>query len=57
MSFFETASALHVPAELLDFKLRIMRMEGYALGLAPIIADSKFLKDLQVPDNHEFDPA
>ena len=57
LSFFETASALNVPAELLDFKLRIMRMKGYALGLSPITADSKFLKDLQIPENHEFDPA
>lgn len=57
MSFFETASALNVPAELLDFKLRIMRMKGYALGLAPITADSKFLKDLKVPENHDLDPA
>lgn len=57
ISFFETAAALNVPAELLDFKLRMMRTKGFALAMAPITADSRFLKDLQVPENHDLDPA
>lgn len=56
-SFFETAAILNVPAELLDFKLRAMRMKGYVLETAPITADSRFLKDLQIPENHDLDPA
>ena len=56
-SFFETAAVLNVPAELLDFKLRMMRMKGYGLAMAPITADSRFLKDLKMPENHDLDPA
>lgn len=43
-TFFETAARLSVPAELLDFKLRIMRDKGYDIKESPIYAESRFLK-------------
>ena len=38
-----------VPMELLDFKFRVMKWRGYQLTEAPIIANSDFLKDVEVP--------
>lgn len=43
-SFFDVAKELYVPAELLDFKFRILKNKGYHLE-APFIAQSNFLKD------------
>ena len=43
-SFFTAAGKLYVPAELLDFKLRIMKSKGYRIE-APYIARSDFLKE------------
>lgn len=43
--FFQAAGKLMVPAELLDFKFRIMKRRGYKLD-APIIADGSFLKNI-----------
>lgn len=61
MSFFETAAVLNVPAELLDFKLRMMRMKGCAPAevpaAAPVSSKSTFLKNMAVPANCDFDPA
>ncbi len=48
-TFFSAASALYVPMELLDFKFRLMKWKGYQLIESPIIAQSNFLKDLEVP--------
>ena len=42
-SFFGVAKELYVPAELLDFKFRILKNKGYHLE-APYIARSDFLK-------------
>ena len=42
-SFFSAAKNLSVPAELLDFKLRILRHKGYEL-YPPLRARSDFLK-------------
>lgn len=44
MSFFGMASELYVPAELLDFKLRILKHKGYRINV-PNIANSNFLKN------------
>jgi Zn-dependent peptidase ImmA (M78 family) len=42
-SFFGVASELNVPAELLDFKFRVMKRRGYRLE-APYLANGDFLK-------------
>ena len=46
--FFAAAAKLRVPAELLDFKFRILKLKGYKLD-APFVSDSCFLKNVQVP--------
>ena len=43
-SFFNIAKQLYVPAELLDFKLRILQHKGYKFN-SPIISRSDFLKN------------
>ena len=45
-TFFEAASMLYVPIELLDFKFRIMKWKGYKIMESPIFSDSNFLKDI-----------
>lgn len=45
MSFFHAAAILRVPPELLDFKFRVLKRQGYAIN-APIISDSDFMKDI-----------
>lgn len=42
-SFYSLAKELSVPAEFLDFKLRIMKTKGYDVD-APFLAQSDFLK-------------
>ena len=44
MSFFDVARQLYVPADLLDFKFRILKHKGYRLN-APYLADGNFLKN------------
>lgn len=44
MSFFGVARALYVPADLLDFKFRVMKHKGYRIN-APYISDGNFLKN------------
>ncbi len=52
-TFFTAAAQLYVPAELLDFKFRVMKWKGYQLVEAPIQARSTFMKDMEVyPDFH-----
>lgn len=49
LNFFQTASLLEVPPELLDFKLRLLQKQGYKIA-APYIAQSDFLKrDIEQP--------
>ena len=43
-SFFGVARELYVPAELLDFKFRVMKRKGYRIE-APYISQSDFLKN------------
>ena len=45
--FFECAARLSVPAELLDFKLRLMREKGAAIAEAPIAALGTFMQRLR----------
>ena len=46
MSFFQAASELQVPPELLDFKFRMMKRNGVQIVDSPITANSNFLKDI-----------
>ena len=46
LSFFQAAAALHVPAELLSFKFRVMKRRGLLVIDSPIVADSRFLKKI-----------
>lgn len=50
-SFFGAARMLYVPAELLDFKWRVLKRSGYKIGDSPIIASSDFLKDAEKQTN------
>ena len=50
-TFFDATAKLNVPPEMLDFKFRIMKWRGYKMMEAPITAESKFLKDLKVPED------
>jgi len=53
-TFFGAASVLGVPAELLDFKFRLMKWKGYKLMEAPIYSDSCFLKNMEVQQYGDF---
>ena len=46
ISFFEAASRLNVPAELLDFKFRVLKRKGYKVIDPPLTANSDFLKEV-----------
>ena len=46
ISFFGAASELGVPAELLDFKFRVLKRKGYKVIDPPITARADFLKKL-----------
>ena len=50
-TFFSAASELMVPAELLDFKFRVLKWKGYKMMESPVSAQSDFLRDLDIPDN------
>lgn len=47
ISFFGAASLLRVPPELLDFKFRLMKRNGYKLIDPPLMANSNFLKNVE----------
>ena len=51
LSFFETASKLDVPGELLDFKIRIMKEKEYTFRESPIHAPGNFLRNVQIPES------
>lgn len=44
--FFQAASILRVPPELLDFKFRLMKRKGYKLIDPPISSTGDFLKNI-----------
>lgn len=46
MFFFQAASYLCVPSELLDFKFRILKRRGYKVE-SPILANGDFMKNLE----------
>lgn len=53
-TFFAAAAKLQVPIEILDFKFRIMKWKGYKMVEPPIIAQSNFLLNLDVPVNADY---
>ncbi|MCD8151284.1 MAG: ImmA/IrrE family metallo-endopeptidase [Clostridiales bacterium] len=46
MFFFQAASTLYVPFELLDFKFRILKRRGYKVE-SPIVSNGDFMKNLE----------
>jgi Zn-dependent peptidase ImmA (M78 family) len=54
-TFFSAAAQLYVPIELLDFKFRVMKWKGYKLVEPPIMSRSNFLRDMEVPENADYD--
>ena len=40
-----------VPAEILDFKLRLMKWKGYELAQIPIQSRSNFMRQMETPNN------
>ena len=49
VTFFGAAKMLHVPPELLDFKFRVLKRQGYAIN-APIDSHSDFMKNIDRRD-------
>ena len=47
ISFFGAAALLRVPPELLDFKFRLMKRNGYKVIDPPLMANGNFLKDVE----------
>lgn len=46
MSFFAAASTLEVPAELLDFKFRTLKRQGFKVTEPPFTAQADFFKQI-----------
>ena len=46
MSFFGAAKTLCVPPELLDFKFRVLKHQGYSVN-PPLIANGSFLRRIE----------
>jgi len=46
MSFFAAASTLEVPAELLDFKFRALKRQGFKVTEPPFTAQADFFKQI-----------
>ena len=53
-TFFSAAAILCVPPELLDFKFRCLKWKGFKLMESPITARSNFLRDMEVPENADY---
>lgn len=48
ISFFGAAASLNVPAELLDFKFRMLKRRGYKVVDPPLMVQSNWLKNVEV---------
>ena len=53
-TFFSAAAVLLVPAELLDFKFRVMKWKGFKMIEPPIAARSNFMRDMQIPEDGDY---
>jgi len=54
MSFFAAASTLGVPAELLDFKFRALKRQGFKVTEPPFTAQANFLRQIVPTENDCF---
>lgn len=54
-TFFDAAAKLYVPAELLDFKFRLMKWKGYKIIEPPINSRSNFMRDMEIPKDTNYD--
>lgn len=54
-TFFNAAAELMVPAELLDFKFRVLKWKGYKIMESPISQRNNFLRDMEIPRNTDYD--
>lgn len=54
ISFFGAAALLRVPPELLDFKFRLMKRNGYKMIDPPLMANSNFLKHVETEVHNEY---
>ena len=54
ISFFGAAALLRVPPELLDFKFRLMKRNGYKMIDPPLMANSNFLKNVETEVHNEY---
>ena len=54
-TFFTAAAELMVPAELLDFKFRVLKWKGYKVMESPVTARSNFLRDIEVPKDTDYE--
>lgn len=54
-TFFDAAAKLYVPAELLDFKFRLMKWKGYKIIEPPINSKSNFMRDMEIPEDTDYD--
>lgn len=52
-TFFTAAAELMVPAELLDFKFRVLKWKGYKMMEPPVAARNNFLRDMEIPRNDD----
>lgn len=50
-TFFDAAAVLHVPMEMLDFKIRLMQWKGYPLPEPPIHARGDFMRKMEIPED------
>lgn len=53
-TFFSAASILMVPAELLDFKFRVMKWKGFKMIEPPLNTRSNFMRDMKIPTCENF---
>ena len=54
ISFFSAAALLRVPPELLDFKFRLMKRNGYKMIDPPLMANSNFLRNVETEVHNEY---
>ncbi len=53
-TFFDAAAQLAVPAQMLDFKLRLMKQKGYDFAAIPIQSDSRFIRKMDIQCSADF---
>jgi Zn-dependent peptidase ImmA (M78 family) len=54
LNFFDAAAQFAVPAQILDFKLRLMKQKGYDLAEIPIQSTGSFIRKMDIPYSADF---